>query len=181
MVRVGDLRKDLMKLESAYIVTCLAVVAGCGPGPLDDGYWPQASPLGGDRESVRVPTEPTDVPVEPAFTELSGELRLRTALSAGLLHNPQLTSFAWNIRAQEAAVIQAGLYPNPEVSVELESFGGTNGFSGFGGSETTIAIGQTILLGGKRDSRRELARFERDLAGWDLSSLPPPGERSPCH
>ncbi len=155
-----------MKLESAYIVACLAVVAGCGPGPLDDPYWPQASPLGRDLESVRVPTEPTAVPPE-LFAEPSGELTLRAALSAGLLHNPQLTSFAWNIRAQEAAVIQAGLYPNPEVSVEIENFGGTNGFGGFGASETTISVGQTILLGGKRDSRRELARFQRNLAGWD--------------
>ncbi len=159
-----------MKSESVYAAACLAhvvLVAGCAPGPLDDDYWPQASPLGRDLDAVRVPTQPTDAPLEPAFAEPSGELHLRAALSAGLLHNPQLTAFAWNIRAQEAAVIQAGLYPNPEVAVEIESFGGTNGFSGFGGSETTIAVGQTILLGGKRDSRRELARYERDLAGWD--------------
>ena len=159
-----------MKFESVCAAICLAhavIVAGCGPGPLDDDYWPQASPLGRDLESVRVPTQPTDGPLERAFAEPSGELHLRTALSAGLLHNPQLTSFAWNIRAQEAAVIQAGLYPNPEVSVEIEMFGGTNGFSGFGGSETTISVGQTILLGGKRDSREEFARLERDLAGWD--------------
>jgi len=162
-----------MKLESVYAAACLAsvahvlVVAGCGPGPLDDDYWPQASPLGRDLEAVRVPTQPTDVPVEPAFTEPSGELSLRTALSAGLLHNPELASFAWNVRAQEAAVIQAGLYPNPELGMEIENFGGTDGFGGFGASETTIAVGQTILLGGKRDSREQLARLERDLAGWD--------------
>ena len=159
-----------MKSESLYTAACLAVatvVAGCGPGPLEDGYWPQASPLGRDLDAVRVPTQPTAIPLEPAFAEPTGELSLRAALSVGLMHNPQLTSFAWNIRAQEAAVIQAGLYPNPEVSVEIESFGGTNGFSGFGASETTISVGQTILLGGKRDSREELARLERDLAGWD--------------
>ncbi len=162
-----------MKSESVYAAACLAgvvhvvVAAGCASGPLDDDYWPQASPLGRDLDAVRVPTEPSALPLEPAFAEPSGELSLRAALSAGLLHNPQLTSFAWNIRAQEAAVIQAGLYPNPEVSVEIENFGGTNGFGGFGASETTIAVGQTILLGGKRDSREEVARFERDLAGWD--------------
>ena len=158
-----------MKSESVYRAACLAhvvIVAGCGPGPLDDPYWPQPSPLGRDLESVRVPAEPTSVPPE-LFAEPSGELTLRAALSAGLLHNPRLTSFAWNIRAHEAAVIQAGLYPNPEVSVEIENFGGTNGFGGFGASETTISVGQTILLGGKRDSRQELARFQRDLAGWD--------------
>ncbi|MEE8459176.1 MAG: TolC family protein [Phycisphaerales bacterium] len=156
-----------MNLECVYIAVCLAVVAGCGPGPLDDDYWPQASPLGRDLDAVRVPAEPTAVPLGPAFVEPRGELNLRTSLSAGLLHNPQLASFAWNVRAQEAAIIQAGLYPNPEVAVEIENFGGTDGFGGFGASETTIAIGQTILLGGKLESRRQFARFERDLAGWD--------------
>ena len=156
-----------MKLETVYIAVCLAVVAGCGPGPLDDDYWPQASPLGRDLDAVRVPAEPTAVPMGPAFVEPSGELNLRTSLSVGLLHNPQLASYAWNVRAQEAAIIQAGLYPNPEVAVEIENFGGTDGFGGFGASETTIAIGQTILLGGKLDSRRQFARFKRDLAGWD--------------
>ena len=156
-----------MKSESVYIAACLAVIAGCGPGPLDDDYWPQASPLGRDLDAVRVGPDPTAAPLVPAFVEPSGELTLPAALSAGLLHNPELTSFAWEVRAQEAAVVQAGLYPNPEVAVEIEDFGGTDGFGGFGLSETTIAVGQTILLGGKRDSRRELARLERDLAGWD--------------
>ena len=166
-----SVRKDLMmKSESVYAAACLAhavLVAGCGPGPLGDDYWPPASPLGRDFDAVRVPSEPTDAPLEPAFAEPGGELSLHAAISAGLLHNPQLTTFAWNIRAQEAAVIQAGLYPNPTVAVEIEDFGGTNGFGGFGGSETTISVGQTILLGGKRDSREEFARLERDLAGWD--------------
>ena len=160
----------MMKSESVYAAACLAhavLVAGCGPGPLGDDYWPPASPLGRDFDAVRVPSEPTDAPLEPAFAEPGGELSLHAAISAGLLHNPQLTTFAWNIRAQEAAVIQAGLYPNPTVAVEIEDFGGTNGFGGFGGSETTISVGQTILLGGKRDSREEFARLERDLAGWD--------------
>ena len=166
-----SVRKDLMmKSESVYAAACLAhavLVAGCGPGPLGDDYWPPASPLGRDFDAVRVPSEPTDAPLEPAFAEPGGELSLHAAISAGLLHNPQLTTFAWNIRAQEAAVIQAGLYPNPTVAVEIEDFGGTNGFGGFGGSETTISVGQTILLGGKRDSREQFARLKRDLAGWD--------------
>jgi cobalt-zinc-cadmium efflux system outer membrane protein len=144
------------------------MVAGCASGPLDDDYWPEASPLGHDIEAVRVPPEP---PPDPApvtdFADPAGELALRNAWALALAQGPQLAVYAWEIRAEEAAVMQAGIGPNPELEVEVENFGGTGEFSGFGGSETTIAIGQTILLGGKLRKRVELARLGRDLAGWD--------------
>ncbi len=160
-----------MNLESMYATACLcAVVTGCAPGPLVDDYWPQASPLGRDLQAVRVPTEPTGGQREPAISEPGGELRLDEALAVALLHNPRLTSFAWEIRAREAAVIQAGLFPNPGLAVEIEDFGGTGGFGGFGQSQTTFAVGQTILLGGKRGSRIELAQLHRDLVGWDYEA-----------
>jgi cobalt-zinc-cadmium efflux system outer membrane protein len=56
------------------------------------------------------------------------------------------------------------------VAVEIENFGGTDGFGGFGASETTFAVGQTILLGGKLEGREKLARLERDIAGWDYEA-----------
>ncbi|MHC4416674.1 MAG: TolC family protein, partial [Planctomycetota bacterium] len=60
-----------------------------------------------------------------------------------------------------------GLLPNPEIELEIEDFGGTGALGGFGASETTLAVGQTILLGGKLRKRVELSRLGRDLAGWD--------------
>ena len=91
-------------------------------------------------------------------------------MSLTLLHSPELAVFAWDIRAQEAAMIQAALYPNPELEVEIEDFGGSGDFSGFGASETTIALGQTIVLAGKVSKRVAVSRFERDLAGWDYEA-----------
>lgn len=149
------------------VASVLGAPLGCAPGPLDD-YWPYASPLGHDVEAVRVPRDPSSEPQhQPTIEEPRGQLDLTTALSLALLYNPDLAAFAWDIRAEEAAVLQASLLPNPEAAVEVESFGGTGPFSGFGASETTIAVGQTILLGGKRQKRVDLARFNRDLAGWD--------------
>jgi len=117
---------------------------------------------------VHVPRDPSsEPPRQPTIEEPRGQLDLTTALSLALLYNPDLAAFAWDIRAREAAVLQASLLPNPEAGVEVENFGGTGPFSGFGASETTIAVGQTILLGGKRQRRVDLARFNRDLAGWD--------------
>jgi cobalt-zinc-cadmium efflux system outer membrane protein len=135
---------------------------------MDDDYWPAASPLGHDVEAVRVPPEP---PPDPApvtdFADPAGELPLRNAWALALAQGPLLAVYAWEIRAEEAAVMQAGIGPNPELEVEVENFGGSGEFGGFDGSETTIAIGQTILLGGKLRKRVELARLGRDLAGWD--------------
>ena len=157
-----------MRWEPAGAVAWVAMVAGCAPGPLDDDYWPASSPLGHDLEAVRVPPEPPpDAGPVTDFADPTGELALRNAWALALAQGPELAVFAWEIRAEEAAVMQAGLPPNPEIEVEVENFGGSNGFSGFGGSETTIAIGQTILLGGKLRKRVELARLGRDLAGWD--------------
>ncbi len=145
-------------------------IAGCGPGPIGE-YWPPPAPLGRDLRSVRVPRDPgADPAVAHAPLEPTGVLALREALSLTVRYSPQLASFAWEIRAQEAAIIQAGLLPNPELEVEIEDFGGSGFFSGFGGSQTTFAIGQTILLGKKLRRRVEVASLERDVAGWDYET-----------
>ncbi len=98
-------------------------------------------------------------------------MSLGEAMSLTVLYSPQLAAFAWDVRAQEAAIIQAALYPNPEVVVEIEDFGGSGAFSGFDASETTIVLGQTILLAGKLDKRVALAELGRDLAGWDYETI----------
>ncbi len=143
---------------------------GCAPGPLDD-YWPQPVPLGRDLEAVRAPRDPGATPAAPAAPpESTGDVALHEALSLTLLYNPQLATFAWDIRAQEAAIIQTGLLPNPELELEVENFGGSGELAGFESSETTFALGQTILLGGKLRKRVDVARLERDLAGWDYET-----------
>jgi cobalt-zinc-cadmium efflux system outer membrane protein len=136
-----------------------------------DDYWPQPAPLGRDLEPIRVPRDPGLVPAVPhAPLEPTGELGLSEALSLTLRGSPQLASFAWDIRAQESAIIQAGLLPNPELSVEIEDFAGSGEFSGFRGSQTTLAFGQLILLGGKLRKRLDVSSLERDLAGWDYET-----------
>lgn len=55
---------------------------------------------------------------------------------------------------------QAGLRPNPEVSVEVENIAGTGVFGGLRATETTLSVGQRLELGGKRSARVEAARAE---------------------
>jgi cobalt-zinc-cadmium efflux system outer membrane protein len=81
-----------------------------------------------------------------------------------------LATFAWEVRAREAAVLQAGLLPNPELTIESENFGGSGDTSGFDGSENTLSLSQLVELGGKRTKRRDVAGFERDSAAWDYET-----------
>ncbi len=84
-----------------------------------------------------------------------------------LRQNPGLQAFSWETRVRDAEVVQAGLFPNPEIAIDVENFAGSGDFSGMGQSETTIALGQRIELGGKRPKRRHVAELEREIAGWD--------------
>lgn len=98
--------------------------------------------------------------------EISAAVSLPQAIQLALEHNPRLATFAWELKAREARVSQAGLLPNPELSFEIENFAGSNEESGFGASEQTLRISQLIELGGKRSKRRQLAGHQRDASAW---------------
>jgi len=104
----------------------------------------------------------------PAFA--SGDLTMAEALSRTLKQNQSLASFAEEIRARDAAALQAGLLPNPELGVDVENFGGENELESFDGAETTIALSQLLELGGKRGKRRQVATLEKELSVWDYES-----------
>ena len=97
-----------------------------------------------------------------------GDLSLQEALSLALRGNPRLRAFSLQVRAAEARRLQAGLLPNPELSLEVEEFGGTGGRAAFRGAQTTLALTQVLQLGGKRAKREKAAALERDLAAWDF-------------
>ncbi|MEO8350269.1 MAG: TolC family protein [Chthoniobacteraceae bacterium] len=94
-------------------------------------------------------------------------LTLASALARTLERSPELAVFNWDIRAAEARMIQARLYPNPELSLEAENFTGTNDFQNGDAAERTLQLSQLVELGGKREARFAEARAERALAGWE--------------
>jgi cobalt-zinc-cadmium efflux system outer membrane protein len=103
----------------------------------------------------------------PLVEEPTGVISLREALALALVKNPDLAAFSWEVRAREAQTLQAGLLPNPGLSVLVEDVGGSGGFHGVQQAQTTITLSQLIELGGKRASRMQAASLTRDLAGWD--------------
>jgi cobalt-zinc-cadmium efflux system outer membrane protein len=108
-------------------------------------------------------------PALAAVEEPRGELALREALALALERNPELAAFSQEIRAAEAAVIQADVLPNPKLDVVGDNLGNTRK-KDEGDRSTSLFIGQLVELGGKRAARVRLAETGRDLAGWDYEA-----------
>ena len=98
---------------------------------------------------------------------VSDTLNLREAVRRGLRSSPELKAFGWSAEGALARVRQAALWPNPELELDRENFGGSGDFSGTGGAEDTLALAQLLPLGGDLKHRRRLAEAEHDLAAWD--------------
>ncbi len=126
--------------------------------------------LGKDFKSFHSENKDKEVTTPQDFVEPTGAITLSQALSIALVRNPELRAFSWEIRAQEAQTLQAGLPPNPEISFEFEDFGGTGSVEGFDGTETTILLSQLIPLGGKLSKRRKVESLNTDLAEWDYEA-----------
>ncbi len=109
------------------------------------------------------------IPVSlPAQTMSDKKLLLPEALELALKQNPQLAVFDYELRAADARKLQAGLWPNPSLSLESEEFSGD--MSGFSDSENTLSINQPIILGGKIKLDNEIAGEDRKLIKWEYEA-----------
>ena len=104
---------------------------------------------------------------EPVSAPLNvpSELTLREALRLALTANPRLQTSGWELRKAEGRTRQAGARPNPELSFDLENFGGSSS-----GSEATLSVGQLLELGGKRSARVGAARAEEQVVALDIQT-----------
>ncbi len=139
-------------------------------GNPDENAWPAMRPLGRDIATMggltpQTQATPTTPPREP-----QGTLTLRLALELAALQNLELASSAHGVRAAEGTVQQAGIMPNPEIEIEAEEFGGSGTRKGYDAAQTTIRLSQTFEWAGKRSKRRNAARSEARLAGWEYES-----------
>lgn len=165
----------------------LALLLFVGAATEGGGQEPSPSQLPEARKTGAIETS--------VLAEDSSTLTLPDVLSLALRQSPALAAFTWDIRAADAMIKQAGLWPNPELSFGIEevrldsgptertrtrSFSGSSvswerekveGASpGFRESEFTISIAQPILLGRKRAKRRAVAEREKELVLWDYQA-----------
>jgi len=97
-------------------------------------------------------------------------LNLQNAIIMGLRNNPRLKSEKLEINAFQAAALQAGLYPNPSVGIELENILGSGEFGSFDAGENTFSISQDFVLGGRLNKGRKVQLLNSNLAKWNLIS-----------
>lgn len=125
---------------------------------------PAPRPLEPELDTVEVKAD------TPPTTPVPGVLKLSDALALALRNSPELAAFSHELRAAEARELQAGLRPNPELEVEFENFAGSGPVSGTKALETTVSLAQVFPLGGDIKQRREVARYQSRMAGWDYEA-----------
>ncbi|MCW8410105.1 TolC family protein [Legionella sp. PATHC035] len=76
-------------------------------------------------------------------------LTFKQALAIAYRNNPELQAEIDKAQAMRGAFIQSGLYPNPQLALTGENFGGSGSYSGYEAAETTASITQPIPLGGR--------------------------------
>lgn len=88
-------------------------------------------------------------------------LSLNQALDAAFAQNPDLAAVGREIGIAEGERRQAGLIPNPELSLEVEDTRRST-------STTTVTLSQALELGGKRGARIEVAEAGQSVARLEL-------------
>ncbi len=112
----------------------------------------------------------TSVTAAGAVSEPNGVLTLKEALALTLRHNHDLKAFSYEVKAAGARQLQAGLWENPELSLEVEDVGGSGPYSGTGAAEMTIQLSQLIELGNKAQKRAKVFSYDTELAGRDYEA-----------
>jgi outer membrane protein, heavy metal efflux system len=99
-----------------------------------------------------------------ALAQASAPITLPEALARAEAQAPAITEAKAAVEAARGLAIQARVRPNPEASLEVENFSGSGPYQGLDIAETTLAIGQTLELGGKRRTRIAASRAEISAA-----------------
>ncbi len=97
-------------------------------------------------------------------------LTLEQAIDLAVTKNPALKALTYENAMAEARGHQNTRLPNPELSVEVEDFGGTGELKESDALETTIVLSQVFQLGGKRKKQHDLSTIEQDLVTWDIQT-----------
>ncbi len=98
----------------------------------------------------------------------SSVLKLNDAILIGLVNSPKLKSMKMEITAFQASALQAELYPNPVIGIDLENILGSGNYGGLGGSENTFYITQDFILGGRLSVGKDVELLKSDIAAWEL-------------
>ncbi|MNS46951.1 Cobalt-zinc-cadmium resistance protein CzcC precursor [compost metagenome] len=94
-------------------------------------------------------------------------LSIQEAVSQALSRNPEIRAAEREIDAARARETQAGVLPNPNLSLAVDEVPINSQVNG----NYMAGISQPLLLGGQREARQALAQLERELAELELQTL----------
>ena len=118
----------------------------------------------GSTAGLSAQTNNTGTPAE------AGIITLEAAIRAATESSPRLKVAESAMRASKGERLQAGMWANPEVSVNIDNVGGKGPYRGFDSAEITYGLSQVIEIGGKRAARMDLAERGVALASIDYVS-----------
>jgi cobalt-zinc-cadmium efflux system outer membrane protein len=107
------------------------------------------------------------LPLSASAAEKGSIITLAEALARTLRGSPELATNHWEIRMAEARILQAGLRPNPELSLDIENPTGSGPYKSGDLMEDTLTLSQLIELGGKRPARIQEAQAGRAVSEWE--------------
>jgi len=90
------------------------LMAGCVSTPRQTAL-PEMRPLGAEYTTVGRVDQALSSGKQGEPIELAVAMNLHQALGLALLRNPELSAFAYEVRAAEARALQARRLPNPEI------------------------------------------------------------------
>ncbi len=147
------------------IATLATLAAGCASptgGKIEDRSSESAASSSPPTQQSSTAPEP-DVPVNP-----TGSITLPQALDLALAYNLDLKAAAHGVRAEQALSKQARRLPNPELEAEVEEYDRDG--AGSESAETSLTLGMTIELGGKRRLRKTAAESSAAAVSSDYES-----------
>lgn len=112
-------------------------------------------------------------PVLTASAQDSLRVRLEEAEKLFLDKNFVLLAARYNVQATEAAIIQARLYPNPNLFIDQGAYNQQTKkwFDLTKTGQTTVSLQQMILLAGKRSKEINVARINSEVAQFQFFDL----------
>lgn len=173
-VGTGVDRRRSARAVSLVVLTGVVLLAPAHHAHAQDPVPVSKRPLGRDVPVYHPAPGDPERREDLSIQNPAGPVLLRDAVALALLQNPGLAAFAWETRAREARILQAGRPPNPTVSLLAEDIGASRLTGSTLGPlvqpQATIQLSQVVELGGKRAARQQLATRNRDLAGWDYET-----------
>jgi cobalt-zinc-cadmium efflux system outer membrane protein len=150
-----------MSPTAIVVLVALALAGGETPRPTAE-----------DLPAFEAPAKPPEdpAPTPPPVVEPEGPLTLEDAWSLALLHNPELATFSWEVRASEARAVQAGKALNPELELRFTRLSLNNDDPSDDEVGRRVMLRQGLELGGERGRREELGRAETKLAQADYEA-----------